>query len=177
LGGEPATESIEQRAARVERAVTYEKRRETYLASDAGVHGANQSFDEPCEAILETVPRLQAAAPSLQISPKHQGRVLVMLSSKPALSVNWRLKYSNTLNESVLEASAWEGHPPFPGVQHWEQPQPLGKISMSPDLGSDDTHAWSIRTQQGKQQMGGKDAAEHIVGWWLEKYAMPRGVR
>lgn len=65
LGGEPTQETLDHRAARVERTLNYEKHRENYLGSDAGVRGANESFGSLRDAVLEAVPRLQAAAPPI----------------------------------------------------------------------------------------------------------------
>lgn len=109
LGGEPKSETLEHRAARIERALNYEKRREQFLGSDAGVRTANEGYEQIRDAILESVWKLQAAAPSLKVSAKHQHRHLVLLSSGPALSVEWRLRYANTLTDSELEGEDLAG--------------------------------------------------------------------
>jgi hypothetical protein len=69
LGGDPTEEKLEHRAARAGRVLTFTKTRDTYLRSDAGVREANVAFEALCEAILASVPSLQAAAhrlPSLR---------------------------------------------------------------------------------------------------------------
>ena len=177
LGGEPQVETLEAKAGRVERTLGYEKRRTHYLSSDAGVRGANESFEQMREAILASIPSIQAAAPSLQLQTKVAGQQIALLSMGPALLVAWRQRYMNTLNESHLEVSAWRGHPPFPGVRFFEERIPLGTLKLQPDLDMDDGHVWTVRTSQGKRFLSGPVAAEHILDWWLERYAMPKSAR
>jgi hypothetical protein len=177
LGGEPTIETLEHRAARVERELNYEKRRKQYLNSDSGVRGANNSFAELREAIAAAVPRLQAAVPSLRISSKQQERVIILLSEGPALSVNWRQQYSNTLSDSQLEASIWLGHPPFLGVMHYEQPNSIHHLRLAPDLDQSDVHAWAIKDASGRRLLGASEAAEYILTWWLDKATKHRKSR
>lgn len=170
LGGEPKSETFEHRAARIDRALNYQKRREQYLGSDAGVRAANEGYEKIRDALLETVPKLQAAAPSLKISAKHQHRQFILLSSGPSLSVEWRLHYENTLTDSELEATIWRGYPPFfPGVMHFDKPQSLGSIRLLPDLDQNDLHAWSVKTTTGRKLLGNVETAEYIISWWIEK--------
>lgn len=177
LGGEPQNESLEAKAGRVERALGYESRRAQYLGSNEGVRGANASFEQLRESLLAAITRIQAAAPSLQLQHKATDRQIAVLSTGPALLIAWRNKYINTLDESHLEASAWNGHPPFPGVRFYEEPSSLGALKLQPDLGLDDGHAWMAKTTQGSRLLSGTAAAEHILDWWLEKYAMPKSAR
>ena len=168
LGGDPTDETLEHRAARAERAITFAKTRATYLGSEAGVRGANIAFEAVCEAIRASIPSIQAAAPSLAISEKHENRQLVLLSSGPALLLAWRSKYSNTLSESALEVSLWNGHPPFPGIQFWERRSPIMEITLHADLAPSEKPAWTIQSSGGAKTMEGAVAAEYILNWWLK---------
>ena len=175
LGGEPKVETLDHRAARIERDLNYEKSRENYLRSDEGVQSANESFASLKDAVLEAVPRLQSAAPSLRISVKHQDRQVVLLSDGLSLSINWQRRYINTLNESLLETTIWQGHPPFPGIHFFEEPTLIHQLSLAPDLDPSGTHAWSIKAASGKRLMSGSEAAEHILRWWLDKASKHKG--
>lgn len=144
MGGEPTDETIEHRAARVERSVSFAKTREAYLASDEGVRKASEAFESLQAAILSSVPKLQTSAPSLGITEKHANHVVALLATGPALSVSWRGRFCNTLSESFLEASVWNGHPPFPGVQFWEAPRSVATLKILPDLSPSNEPCWAV---------------------------------
>ena len=174
LGGEPTEENLEHRAARTERMLSFTKARANYLGSDAGVRGANEAFETLSKTILDSVPGLQATAPSLSITEKHVHRQLVLLSSGPALLVAWHLAYANTLSNSKLEVSLWRGHPPYPGVHHWEQPQSLATLRLEADLTQSHEPAWTVKSPSGQKTMESKIAAEYILNWWLERASKHR---
>lgn len=169
LGGEQTNETIEHRAARVERAVSFFKMRETYLASDEGVRKAGEAFETLQAVILSAVPKLQASAPSLGISEKHTNRIVVLLSTGPALSISWRGRFCNTLSESFLEVAIWNGHPPFPGIQFFEEPRSVATLKILPDLSQSNEPCWAITVSGKAQLFDSQSTAEYILNWWLEK--------
>jgi len=175
LGGEPTDETLEQRAARVERALTFAKTRDNYLKSDAGVRGANEAFAQLRDAIVWAVPLLQVNSPSLGVSEKHKDRVVVLLSNDPArgigtsLQVVWMLRYANTLNDSSLNASIWNSHPPFPGIDFFERPQSIATIQLMPDLDPSGEPAWSTTHGGDFRLLSSAAAAEMLLNWWLER--------
>ncbi len=170
LGGEPTEETLEHRAVRVERALIFSKTRDTYCGSDVGVRGANEAFEALRDAILDAIPRLQAAAPSLAITEKHVDKQIVLLSSGPALLVAWRFKYINTLNESSLEVSIWRGHPPYPGIQFlWEQPSSIATMTFLADLTESGEAVWTTKSADGPHTLNSQAASDYILNWWLAK--------
>ena len=89
LGGTPRVQSLEERAARAQKASESKTFREGYFRSHEGVQAADASFAHILEAIEERVTRLQAAAPGLALQAKRFGRLLVVLGTGPALRLEW----------------------------------------------------------------------------------------
>jgi len=169
LGGSPAQETIEHRAARLEKVTTFAKFRERYLSSDAGVRKAAEAFESLVTEIARHVPRLQTSAPSLNISIKQAQNILVLLGTGPALRVDWRGRYCNTLSDSELEVSLWRGHPPYPGIMYYDQPEALATKTLLPDVLTSEEACWVVQDTHEKKPMLPGAAAEIILNWWLER--------
>jgi hypothetical protein len=169
LGGSPAQETIEHRAARLEKVTTFAKFRERYLSSDAGVGKAAEAFELLVADIARRVPTLQASAPSLNISIKQAQNILVLLGTGPALLVNWRCPFCNTLSDSELEVSLWRGHPPYPGIRHYRNPEALATKTLLPDVLMSEEACWVVQNTREKKPMLPGAVAEFILNWWLER--------
>lgn len=85
LGGEPRVLSLEERAARAQKASEFKAFRHGYFRSHEGVQAADASFSRILEAVEQRVAGLQAAAPALGLQAKRFGRILVVLGTGPAL--------------------------------------------------------------------------------------------
>lgn len=169
LGGSPKQETLEHRAARLEKKMQFNKFRDRYLASELGVRNATMSYNKLAELINERVPKLQSSAPSLGISIKQHQNILVLLANGPCLRVNWQGRYINTLNESHLDVSLWPDHPPFPGIQHWDRPHPIATIKLLPDVLPSEEACWVYDSTPSKEPMQTDSTAEFILNWWLER--------
>jgi hypothetical protein len=173
LGGQPTEETLEGRAARVQRAMAFDQEREKYLNSEAGARGARQAYYALREALLEGARIVQAAAPALGISnyvyqQNSPDSPLVMLSAGPSLTLAWRGRFVNTLKESELLVSLWESMPPLPGRTLVTEPTPIETLSFDPDLLSGEA-AWTERYSKDARALSSNDAAARILRWWLDK--------
>jgi len=65
LGGSSVQETIEHRAARLEKSVNFAKFRKQYLSSDDGVRKVAAAFEVLVSEVECRLPTLQASAPSL----------------------------------------------------------------------------------------------------------------
>ncbi len=169
LGGEPTEEKLEHRAKRTERALLFAKSREQYLKSTAGVQGATQAYLQLRDEVLASLPNLQVEIPSLEITERHTDRQIALLSTGPALLIEWKCYYNNSLDKSELEASIWIGHPPFPNIRSWEKPNTLGSIIFNADLDSNSNPTWSFSISKDRATLESKAAAQYILNWWLDK--------
>lgn len=169
LGGAPAPESVTSRAARAEREIQFAATRKNYLESCPGVQGALAEFTVLRDEICRLVENLKEQAPSLGVSVKTADRAVAVLSSGPALSVDWYCHYSNTLSDSGLTVGVWAGHPPFPGVRFYENPKSYATEKFCHDLLPDGKPGWVGKINNAPAQVSSKVMAEHIVKWWLDK--------
>ena len=181
-GGEPSQETLEDRAARTARAVGFAKRREQYMESMQGAQAANAAATFLLDAIMNSLPTLQAAAPDLRISvrdPRQYRRIepglhLIADCNGPSLLLNWRPgMYSNRLAGAVLEASIWEHGPVMPGQQTFrglvegEEPSPIATLNFGPDLDPSGDAVWATRGTRDQRTFSSKVAADYILNWWL----------
>lgn len=169
LGGAPREETLEDRAARLERAVNFEAFRSSYFRSPEGIQAADVAYEQIVEQIATQVPILQNSAPSLQFEVKRQNRILVVLGSGPALQLEWSRRYSNALDEALVDVSIWRGHPPRPGmVSYSEARPPLTKLTLEPDVLESKDACWRLKTHEGTKLLLPLDAAQYIMNWWFE---------
>jgi hypothetical protein len=169
LGGIPKQETLENQAARLEKAVNFAKFREQYHSSMDGVSKATAAFESVTSQIALRLPTLQASAPSLGISIKQAKNILVLVSNGLSLRVNWRNHFINSLSEAEMEASLWRCHPPYPGVMYYETPRPLATMTFLPDVLLSEEACWTIRGNREKEQLLPEATTEHILSWWLER--------
>lgn len=169
LGGNPVQETIEHRAARLEKSVNFAKFRQQYLSSYDGVRMATTAFEALVSEVERRLPTLQASAPSLGISMKKANNVFVLLGSGPALGVFWHVRFANALSESEMEASLWRGHPPFPGIMHHKTQHPMATKTLLPDVLPTEDPCWTVQSERNKGPLVSEAAAEFLLNWWLEQ--------
>lgn len=168
LGGIPKPETVESRAARAERELQFAERRKKYKTSEAGVKGASLEFEKVVAELSSLATQLVSTAPSLGVTFKAAKYVVALLSTGPALSVAWQCRFSNTLDESSLVCSVWQGHPPFPGVSHWDPPKSYVTQRFDHELLPDGSSGWAGAINGHQVTLNSHALAEHIVKWWID---------
>lgn len=171
LGGVVREETIDDLAARAARVLNFKKQRDTHLGSDAGVSAQRQAYEVLKAGLLEAAEKLKIALPGISLTEKHVGNpggAILFLSDPVAMSVNWQLRYSNTLTDAHLEATLWEGHPPWPGIMSYEQPRKISTLRFNPDLMADGQAGWKA-TQSQKEPINSKGVTDAILKFFLAK--------
>ncbi len=167
LGGTSKVESVEERAKRLERTLQFEERRKQFLGSHEGVNSSNAEF----EALIDEIKRLLAviteSASSIQYSLKKANRQAVIMGPHAGLKVSWQYHYANSLTDSKLEVSLWEGHPPFPGVMHIERPCRRNSEAFIFDLLKSDMPGWKSYGKTDREY-DSKSLAEHILKFYMD---------
>lgn len=172
LGGEIHEESVAEMAAKVAEEIGYEERRQKHLNSHEGVQAQRLSFDEVREKLIEGVATIQKTLPAINLHEKHigeSGGAIVFLSDPTGMSVNWRPEYANVMRDSKLKATFWKGHPPYPGVTHWDKPEEGASITFAPDLTEDGRPAWKQTYKVGAVLLSPNGVADVILKWFLAK--------
>lgn len=172
LGGEIHEETIEEIAAKASERLAYENQREKHLSSHEGVIAQRASFDEVREKLLDGVATIQKNLPAIGLTEKHDGSSggsMVFLSNPIAVSITWRPEYANVMRESRLRATFWKGHPPWPGIMTFDEPQEGSSIEFAPDLTPDGKPAWRQTRQAGAALLSPSGVADVILKWFLAK--------
>jgi hypothetical protein len=172
LGGQPHEESVEDRAKRLERGIQFEDRRRKFLNSQDGVNAANVEFVMLIEELEKLIGSVRETSSSVSYELKKTKSQLVVISSHAGrilngLSVNWRCLYSNTLHDSELEVSLWEGHPPFPGVSHWVAPYQRKSLSFAFDLLKSEKPGWVLSSSTNRE-FDSKFLATYILKHYMD---------
>jgi hypothetical protein len=83
--------------------------------------------------------------------------------------VGWRSRYSDSMRDDAdLEASLWEGHPPWPGIMSFDPPRELKKMLFKPDLRPDGEAGWT-RSGAKSMPLNSKSVADDILKFFLER--------
>lgn len=123
LGVPTRSESAVERAARLQRSIEFESKREAFKRGYDGVKSANESFEVIGQELIAQVAKIEATGNPLKFVIKQQQRVIVVLGLKKSLCIAWTYPYANSLDGAHLDIELWNGHPPFSGLHSWDKPR------------------------------------------------------
>lgn len=171
LGGDVREETIDDIAAKTAQVLAFKEKVQAHLNSDAGVAVQKRAYETLKANLLEVAKKLQNTLPSIhlqiKVDPQAHGPVL-FLSDQVAMSVYWTLKYANVLSDANLEATLWQGHPPWPGIWMREEPRELASLRFNPALLEDGTAGWKSTRSNGGS-ITSKTASDEILRFFLAK--------
>ena len=153
-----------QGAARLTRAMEFEARRRTFLASTEGVNaaiGEAQALSDELQALVD-----HESVKAIRVHHKRENIYTILLLENLGLSVAWQYHHSNTLQDSKLSVILWKGHPPFRGILQWDEPQQLSEQNFLFDLSRDEHTHW---VDSGGRAFSTKELAGHIVKYYLDQ--------
>lgn len=133
-GGEPHEESVQERAARLERSLTYNERRQRFLGSEEGVRSVDKSFDQLEEEFNALIEKIKSSGISMVFCLKKSGKKIVILGLNIGFSLSLHRKYANTLTDTELIFTIYDDHPPFPGIMTFGEPKRLREMKFTFDL-------------------------------------------
>ena len=111
-GGSSRPETAEEKLKQVAHALRTEAERKRLLASDDGVAAANAEVER-----LFTELEHSAAAAGARFEVERAPREFVLRVSGLAIGISWHIAWSNTLDESGLGITLWEGRKSLrPGI-------------------------------------------------------------
>ncbi len=168
LGGEPHQETVEARAARLERSLKFAEKRKQFLGSEIGVAAASKEFEALQNEIERSIVSIKNTAASLPLKTKKTQHQLIILGLNVGLSVNWRCYYANSLDGSRLDVTLWDGHPPFPGVMHIEEPKKLQNIHFISDFLVSEEYGW-ISSDSKRRIFSTKNLASFILKHYMDQ--------
>jgi hypothetical protein len=83
------------------------------------------------------------------------------------LSIDWRSYDGNSLEKARLNASLWNGHPPFPGIIHFQEPTKLGEMEFVFDIRQDEQYCWKT-VDKNPRTFVTKDLADFLVKYLMD---------
>lgn len=170
LGSSSRAESVQDRAARLQRAMDAAAARTTLLKSTKGVTAANQEVDWLFAEVQRLVaePALAQLNLSCKTAPGQfvPGKQLVVLGPRLSLNIGWQYDYSNTLDGSSLAASLWRGHPPFPGMMFFDEPKRYAERKFSFDVTAGGEYTWK---EDGGRALNRSSFIEDILKFYLNQ--------
>jgi hypothetical protein len=164
-GGKPHEETVQDRAARLERSLIFGKRREQFLHSYEGVRAANQEFESLYKELQRLVSEIKN---SIQLDIKRENTHIVILGIDIALNVWWKYHYSNSLDNAELVLVVWDSHPPFPGLILFDTPNKLKELKFTFDLTTSDKFVWH-------QDRNNRDFDTLVLASFILKFFMEEG--
>lgn len=168
LGGQSREETVQGRAARLARSVRFSEIRQGFLHSDAGVAAANREFQVLCAGVNQSIAAINESGTSIRLESKNAPNQIVVLGLGPGLSITWRNRYSNTLDDSKLFAEVWKSHPPFPGIMHFEPPTQLSSQTFTFDLLPSNQRCW-VSDDDRARNFDSTLLASHILKGYMDE--------
>jgi hypothetical protein len=144
-GGAVRAETPQENAARLERERAAEAERFAFLRSERGVAAAY-------EAVERLLTRLEALSSETDVAfDREDLRYALLYRDGFSLAVGWSLSYRNTLDDSALYLTEWQGRPDI-GSKRFHSPnrREIAHHQLRFDLAADQTPVWREERQQGR---------------------------
>jgi hypothetical protein len=168
-GGKLHEETVQERAARLERALKFNERRDQFLNSIEGVSAANQEFDFLDKELQRLVTEIKNTINlniKRDIKPASAEKQIVILGLKIGLRLIWKCPFINTLDKSVLVFELWDDHPPFPGIINFNAKK-MKELKFKLDFTPSEKYIWHISSNN--NQYDTKQLASFILKQFLNE--------
>lgn len=167
-GGEPHEESVQERAARLERSLTFNERRRRFLGSDEGVRTANQEFEQFEKEFKVLIDGIKDSGVSLSFAVKRSGRQIVILGLNMGFNLTFRQRYTNSLTEAALIFSVYDDNPPFSGTTTFGSSIRLCEMKFTFDITPADDRIWVASSGEG-QRFSTKDLSSFLLKSFMDE--------
>lgn len=168
MGGEPRVESIEDRAARFQRAREFEEAKQHFRRSEFGVQEARAAFRRLTSALESKSTEIgepYSHLKTLKVTKHADVRLVSGLGLW--MTVEWKCRYNNSLDESFLRIEIFDGIPCLPGRLAYERAKRLSWKKFEYDLLSVDWRGY-VENTSGRRSFSPEDLAEHLLHIYLD---------
>ena len=166
-GGKPRHESVLDRAARFHREQDYQQKRKLFSTSIAGVNAAKEAFEKLASGAQRLVSEIIGVT-NLDVTLRRWDSRIAVLGFSVGMLIYWHCRYSNSLQDSKLEASLWNGHPPFPGIVNYDRPTSLSSRTFQFDLSPSNQHVW-IENEKKDREYSSELLAEVLFKYMMDR--------
>lgn len=130
-------ESLKDRVARQEKEKKAALGRESFLKSEAGVQAAKQEYAKLSEEVLKQIEDI-----GLNIESLKTESCLYLMYEKVGFSLGWSCRFINSLEESELTITLWDGTPPIPGRMRYDDTNRIGSQAYRFDVDWEGNQGW-----------------------------------
>jgi hypothetical protein len=141
LGGEPAEETPALRAARLGRKREFERLREHFIGAE-GIGKASEAVIALKTAVRKFAGEIATSEKMLPLKVAEPRGEFVLIGLGPAMVVNWRQPYSNTLKDSALSIEFCDRLPKHLAAVPFENHRTLEKTKLRFDWVEPGQPAW-----------------------------------
>ena len=165
-GGVEKVESISDKAARIDREIEFQKKRDSFLNSADGVQAAHKEFIILFDDIEKYVKDISANNQHFSIGYDRDrgGRQVSLKYHEYSLIVSWRGDVINSLSTSYLYIGLWKRLSRF---DPYEKNVIVFEHKVKFDISANNEYSWFL--DRDKKNHTSKNLAEIIVGFILEK--------
>jgi len=170
FGGEVKEETVEDRAAKLSRALIAKKEKQSLLDSDKGVKFANKEVTELFVEIENAIKKIADNKNKTSFRVEIKDRKLAVFGEGFTIQFFWTVSFSNTLRSSALYMTLFKGHLPvdrrafFP----FEKPQRLRETEFNFDISLSGAPLWT-EAKGRKNSYSTSDLAKLAITMLFEK--------
>lgn len=159
-GGLPHEETILERAQRHVRANNLKAEQKQFENSGTGVQAANKAFEGFYFSLEQGCKAVEQLGPNIKLHNTHGVRVVHCGTLN--LIISWRVRFNNSLEESVLDAEFYQGLPRLPGfIPSFEEARRVHAEQFDYKLVQIDRHTYVKRGN--KREFSPEKLADHLL--------------
>lgn len=148
LGGEPVSESVQQRGERLQRAAAAALERDAFLESEAGVEAAQGELARMFAAFKAETDGLRWSKSPPDIYAECRQRQCAVRTSRAGLSIQWQLSFGNTLHLSGLRVRVYDRPVYLDGQYRGGEKDPVAEEEFAFTRLLDGRFGWVSRADQ-----------------------------
>jgi hypothetical protein len=168
LGGEPHEETAIERATSLKRSLEFKEKREEFRNSFEGVRVANLEFEKLNSEIIRLIEEINRSGSGIELLTKNQHDREIMISGLGLwLTVRWKCKFNNSLENAELCLNVWDGDPTLSDIVRGMTLSKLGETKFNFDMVSPGDYRWVARSSA--PSFSSKDLSSYIVQYLFEK--------
>lgn len=167
-GGEPHEETAVEQAARLKRSFEFEEKRDKFRNSFEGVRVANLEFEKLNSEIIRLIEEINRGGSGIELRTKKQhDREIIISGLDHWLTIRWKCKFNNCLENAELCLTVWDGDPTLSDIVRGMTLKKLEETKFNFDMVPPEDYRWIARS--GDRSFSSKDLSSYIVKFFLGK--------
>lgn len=170
FGGKVKEETVEDRAAKLSRALKAEKEKQSLLNSDKGVKIANKEVSKLFTHIESAIKKVAYNKDKANFIVEKKNKKLAVFGEGFTIQFFWTASFINTLKGSALYMTLYKGHFPVDGRDFFpfERPQRLIRIEFNFDISLSGSPLWT-KAKGKKESYSTSDLAKLAITMLFDK--------